>query len=210
MAYRCQDCRKFFSVRTGTAMERSKISLQKWAWGIYLCSTSLKGVSSMKLHRDLGISQKSAWFMAHRIREAWTRDGGLFAGPVEVDETYFGGTLRNMHKSKRPKISGGASGKAAVVGVKDRPSGQIRAQAVPRTDSLNLQGFVRRNVAKGSKLYTDEATAYRSMGDFDHEAIKHSVGEYVRERPTPTASSPSGRCSSAPTRAPSTRSARST
>ena len=87
-----------------------------------------------------------------------------------------------MHKSKRPKISGGASGRPPWSASKDRPSGQIRAQAVPRTDSLNHQGFVRRNVAKGSKLYTDEATAYRSMGDFDHEAIKHSVGEYVRSK----------------------------
>ena len=182
MTHRCRECpdRRMFSLKTGTVMQGSKLGFRVWAIAIYLMTTSLKSVASMKLHRDLGITQKSAWHLAHRIRKSFESDGGKFAGPVEVDETYFGGKKRNMHKHKKPKAAGGASGKAAVVGVKDRPTGEIRAQAVPRTDSLNLQRFVRRNVAKGSKLYTDEARAYRSMKDFDHEPIKHSVGEYVR------------------------------
>ena len=90
MPYRCRWCRKHFSVRTGTDMAHSKLPLRKWAFAIYLCSTSLKGVSSMKLHRDLNVTQKSAWFLAHRIRDALSSSSGLFRGPVEVDESYFG------------------------------------------------------------------------------------------------------------------------
>ena len=95
--YRCRDCRKTFSVRTGTAIERSKVPLRKWALAIYLVTTSLKGVSSMKLHRDLKVTQKTAWFMLHRIRETWGQDDTPpFPGPVEVDETYVGGRRKNM------------------------------------------------------------------------------------------------------------------
>ena len=91
MPYHCRDCRKYFSVRTDTVMAESRIPLRKWVIAIYLWATSLKGVSSMKLHRDLSITQKSAWFMAHRLREAWESQGGVFSGPIEADETYIGG-----------------------------------------------------------------------------------------------------------------------
>ena len=100
MPFRCRDCRKHFSVRTGTVMAQSKISLRKWVVAIYLYATSLKGVSSMKLHRDLDITQKSAWFMAHRIREALQADGHMLEGPVEVDESYFGGRMKNRPVSQ--------------------------------------------------------------------------------------------------------------
>ena len=93
MSYRCRSCRKFFSVRTGTVMENSKLGAQVWVLATYLLSTGIKGTSSMKLHRDLGITQKSAWHLAHRIRETWAKHGGLFGGPVEVDETYVGGKV---------------------------------------------------------------------------------------------------------------------
>ena len=91
MPYHCRTCRQYFSVRTGTVLQNSKIPLSKWCIAFYLFSTNLKGVSSMKLHRDLGITQKSAWHMAHRIREAWNVEADKFTGPVEVDETYIGG-----------------------------------------------------------------------------------------------------------------------
>ena len=102
MPYWCTDCRRYFSVKTGTAMQRSKIPLRKWAIAIYLCLTSLKSVSSMKLRRDIGVSQKTAWFMLHRIREAWALETpGDFDGPVEADEAFFGGKVKNMHESPR-------------------------------------------------------------------------------------------------------------
>ncbi|MCY4260134.1 MAG: IS1595 family transposase, partial [Rhodobacteraceae bacterium] len=126
--YWCADCRSNFSVRTGTVMSHTRIPLHKWVIGIYLWSTSLKGVSSMRLHRCLGITQKSAWFMAQRIREAWKQDGGLFDGPIEFDETYIGGKRKNMPKSKREAMTGrGGVGKAIVAGAKDRDSDEVRA-----------------------------------------------------------------------------------
>ena len=131
MPYRCRDCRKRFSAKTGTALEASNLGFQVWVVAIYLLSTNLKGVSSMKLHRDLNITQRSAWFLAHRLRKTWGTDEFLFAGPVEVDESYIGGKRRNMPKSKREALEGrGPVGKAAVAGAKgqghqqsQRPSG---------------------------------------------------------------------------------------
>ena len=124
--FRCRDCRKHFSVKTGTVLHSSNISLDKWAIAFYLYMTNLKGVSSMKLHRDLGITQKSAWHMAHRIRETLAVTGNKFAGPVEVDETYIGGKERNKHEAKKQHAGRGAVGKAAVVGMKDQGYGAGR------------------------------------------------------------------------------------
>ena len=116
--YRCRDCRKDFSVKTGTVMQGSNLGLQKWALAVYLLATGIKGVSSMKLHRDLGVTQKTAWHLGHRIREALEDHRGLFAGPVEIDETYVGGIERNKHNRKKLRAGRGAVGKTAVVGVK--------------------------------------------------------------------------------------------
>ena len=142
MPYRCKDCKRYFSLKTGTAMEDSKLPLRLWAWAIYLEMTSLKGVSSMKLHRDLGVRQATAWFMLHRIREAFADVALVFDGPVEVDETYIGGLERNKHWSKKLKAGRGPVGKTAVVGMKDRTTKQVAARVIESTDKPTLQGFV--------------------------------------------------------------------
>ena len=136
MPYRCSDCRGYFSVKTGTVMHKSPIPLRKWVFAIYLHLTSLKGVSSMKLHRDIGVSQPAAWFMLQRIREAWNSgDLEQFVGPIEVDETYMGGKERNKHKDKKLKAGRGTVGKIAVVGAKDRKTNKVRARVTKKTDA---------------------------------------------------------------------------
>ena len=108
MPFHCRDCRKFFSAKTGTVMHSSKIGYRKWALAIYIFTTGLKGTSSMKLHRDLGVSQKTAWHMAHRIRKSFGTSENPFAGPVEVDETWVGGKEKNMHESHKLNAGRGA------------------------------------------------------------------------------------------------------
>ena len=181
MTHRCRDCehRPMFTVRIGTVMEGTKMAFRKWAIGIYLFTTNIKGVSSMRLRRELGISQKAAWFMLQRLRKAVEMETGLFAGPVEVDETYVGGKRHNMPTHKRNELTGrGPVGKAAVVGAKDRATRRVSAKVVQRTDKPTLHGFVGESVQPGAKIYTDDARAY--IGLPNHESVKHSVGEYVR------------------------------
>ncbi|MYF08004.1 MAG: IS1595 family transposase [Rhodospirillaceae bacterium] len=181
--YRCKACGRHFSVRVGTILERSKVSLQDWAIAIYMHLTSLKGVSSMKLHRDLGVTQKTAWFMLQRIRKAFDNDDEPpFGGPAEADETWFGGLRKNMSKDKRKALTGrGAAGKDAVVGVRDRATGRVAARHIRETDARHVAGFVAKRVKPGAKLYTDEARAYLPLAAwYDHESVNHSVGEYVR------------------------------
>ena len=189
MPWRCaeRECRKRFSVRSGTPMQGSPLGYQIWVTAIYLLTTSLKGQSSMKLHRDLKITQKTAWFLAHRIRKTFDdndgEDGG-FSGPVEADETYMGGKRANMSNAQRKAlvdagVGRGAVGKIAVAGVKDRQTKQVRAKVVERTDKPTLQGFVTEHTAPGATVYTDDASAYEGL-PFDHETVKHSLSEYVK------------------------------
>ena len=154
MPYWCGSCRKYFSVKTGTVMQSSNLQLQKWVIGIYLITTSLKGVSSMRLHRDLGITQKTAWFMAQRIREGWMqkKTAELDGNSVEVDETYIGGKEGNKHASKKLHAGRGAVGKTAVIGVKDRDGNQVKAEFIPNTKKAILQGFIHENVKPGSNV----------------------------------------------------------
>ena len=123
MPYWCKSCRSYFSVRTGSMLQSSRLPLRKWVFAVYLYVTNLKGVSSMKLHRDLKVTQKTAWFMLHRLRQAWAEDFGAepFDGPVEADEIYIGGKRKNMSNAKRKELAGtgrGAVGKEAVVASK--------------------------------------------------------------------------------------------
>ena len=178
MPYWCPACRSYFSVKVGTVLESSKIPLRKWVFAIYLHLTSLKGVSSMKLHRDIGVSQPAAWFMLQRIRKAWESEDSPFAGPIEVDETYMGGSERNKHKGKKLRAGRGTVGKAAVVGAKDRKTNKVKAKVVENTDAKTLQGFIVATALAGATVYTDDAAAYKGM-PFDHESVRHSVGEYV-------------------------------
>ena len=185
MPFRCREreCRKRFSVKTGTVMEASNIGYQNWVIAMYLFSTSLKSVSSMKLHRDLGITQKSAWFMAHRLRDAYKSNEGLFAGPAEADETYIGGLRKNMSNAKRKVLAGtgrGAVGKAIVVGIKDRATNKVSAAVVEGTDAWTLQSFIEDHLGDDAQVFTDEHGSYVGVVA-DHASVNHSAGEYVRE-----------------------------
>ena len=181
MPFHCRDCRKFFSVKTNSFMHSSKVGYQKWIVAIYLITTNLKGVSSMKLHRDIGVTQKTAWHMLHRIREAWNISGDTYEGEVEVDESYFGGKESNKHAKDKLNAGRGTVGKTAVVGMKNRDTNQVQAEVVEATDKATLQGFVVENTTPDTVVYTDEAMAYSGLPR-THLAVGHGVGEYVREQ----------------------------
>ena len=184
-AFRCKDCRKDFSTKTGTVMEGSNIGFREWAIAIFLMTTNIKGTSSTKLAHDLGISQKSAWYMAMRIREAYKgHDPILLETAVEVDEAYFGGKEINKPEYKKQNKGRGAVGKIAVVGIKERETGRIIAQPVKDTTKETLQDFIQYNVEEGSTVYTDEYKSYSGLEDkgYEHSTVKHSAGEWVNEQ----------------------------
>src|SRR5215212_8082793 len=175
--WKCRACKKQFSAKVGTIFEDSPIPLTKWLPAMWIIANAKNGVSSCEIHRSIGVTQKTAWFMMHRIRLAMQR-GSIekLSGEVEADETYIGGLARNMHKDKRAeKIQGrGASGKVAVMGLLER-HGEVRTKVVPDTKSRTLQVEVRENVEPGSAVYTDALRSYKGLDpEYVHEVVDHA------------------------------------
>lgn len=179
---KCRDCKKQFSYKVGTIFEDSPLGLDKWFPAVWSIANCKNGISSHELGRALGVTQRTAWFMLHRIRESMK--SGTFrklAGTVESDETFIGGEARNMHAHKREKkIRGrGAVGKRIVHGLLER-GGEVRAGVVDSTEKTELHPIIYHNVERGSNLFTDAATSYDGIArHFVHEAINHAE-EYVR------------------------------
>lgn len=179
--WKCKNCKRQFSVKVGTIFEDSALGLDKWLVSIWLIANSKNGISSHELARSVGVTQKSAWFVLHRVRLAmqtgtWER----LAGTTEVDETFVGGKARNMHKGERArKITGtGGKDKTIVVGALQR-GGEVRATVADDRTRNTLHGFVREHVTKGSAVYTDAHVGYRGLDrEYVHETVDHAV-EYV-------------------------------
>ena len=182
MPWRCREagCRKRFSVRVGTFMEDSKLGYRTWALAFYLLATSPKGVSSVQLAKRLGVTQKTAWFLAHRIRRAFEEYHAQekMAGAVEVDETFVGGLERNKHADRKLNLGRGTVGKTIVAGVLDRATNTVSAAVVPDTRRATLDPFVRDRIADGATVYTDENPAYDKLPN--QQAVADGRGEYVR------------------------------
>ena len=182
MTHRCRDCarRPMFSLKTRTVMEGSKVGYQDWAIAIYLLTTSLKSVASMKIHRELKVTQRTAWFLAHRIRRAWEFDDALMGGPVEVDETFVGGKFRNMHKSRREALNeAGEDNKTLVVGLRDRSTNFVKAEVIPNRERPTLHRFIENHVARAAMVYSDDFASYGKLIWHRHRTVNHSAGEYV-------------------------------
>ena len=179
--HRCNPCKEDFTVRTGTIFERSHVPLRKWVYAMYLLVTARKGISSLQLAKELSVTQKTAWFMLHRLREACGNDLPKLRGTIEIDETYIGGKETNKHEHKKLKMGRGTVGKTAVLGMRER-GGRAYATPVRHVDTETILEQVHTKTEVGSTIHSDEASVYGDVGGlfFRHETVNHSAGEYAR------------------------------
>jgi transposase-like protein len=183
--YRCNQCKLDFTVRTATIFERSHVPLHKWVYAMYLVVTSRKGISSMQMAKEIGVTQKTAWFMLGRLREACAGKTGKdnrLGGMIEVDECFVGGKEANKHAHKKLNAGRGSVGKVAVLGLRER-GGETRAMVIDATDHRTLHGAVHANVKPGSLVCTDEAKGYEGLDGlwFNHRTVNHGEGEYAKD-----------------------------
>ena len=183
MSHRCRPCRKYFSVRIGTLMEETNLPVRDWLLAIYYMHTSRKGVSSVQLSKMLGVTQPTAWFLMHRIREAMQQGDLMVGGVVEVDETFLGGSDKNRHSWQKPEGTTWRDRRLMVFGAKQR-NGSVVASVVWGGVSEDLLDAVRRSVIPGSMVMSDGEAAYRFLPRFGygHDWVNHSAGEYVRDQ----------------------------
>jgi transposase-like protein len=177
--YRCNACAHDFTIRTGTIFERSKVDLNKWVYAMYLLVTARKGISSLQLAKEIGVTQKTAWFILHRLREACAGKLEKLRGVIEIDEVFIGGKEKNRHEVKRQHLRG-TVGKTPVLGMRSR-DGRVKAMPIKAVSAVAVNEAIQENIEAGSTLNTDEGRAYTSLDkDFKHEAVNHKAGEYVR------------------------------
>ncbi len=180
--HKCGDCRQRFSIKVGTIFEDTKLPLRKWFMAIWMVTSHTKGIASTQLAKDLKVTQKSAWFVLHRLRHA-ARTKSFnkpLDGMVESDETFMGGREKNKHAHKKTPGSQGGANKVAVMGIMER-DGELRAKVVPDTTAKTLHAELDANVAPGANVMTDEHKGYNGIGErFSHHTVNHSIGEYVK------------------------------
>ena len=177
--YRCLACKSDFTVRNGTIFERSHVPLDKWLYAIYLLVTARKGISSLQLSKEIGVTQKTAWFMLARLRKACGNgNDALLSGIIEADETFLGGKEANKHEQKKRHAGRGPVGKTPVIGMRER-GGRTKAVVVEKVDSNTIKEHVEGQITLGSDLYTDEHAAYKSVAGPNHQSVNHSAKQFV-------------------------------